>query len=267
MLIDAHTKAIVTGASKGIGRATAVELAACGVRLGLLARGRDELELLAAELPASPQGDHLVLVADVSKRGQVDKAVDRFVRRAGGIDLLVANAGIADYAPFADQEVEAIERMVSVNVLGTIWTVRAALGSMLDAVTGHIVILSSGAGLRAFPWAAVYGATKAADRGFAEALRHELSGSGVDLTTVFPGEVETELHAHELDRLPDWRGAEEAISPQLVAEATLAAVREGKREVYVPAAVRLLGLNGLAPKLTDSLLRRARGPAAAPRRD
>ena len=84
---------------------------------------------------------------------------------------------------------------------------------MLDRAHGHIVVLSSGAGLRAFPWAAVYGATKAADRGFAEALRHELSGTGVSVTTVFPGEVADRiLHAHERDLLPDWR-AERARAP------------------------------------------------------
>jgi short-subunit dehydrogenase len=266
VLIDATTRAIVTGASKGIGRATAFELARRGARLGLLARGREALDLLADELPASPQGPHVVLVADISKRGETEKAIERFAKRAEGLDLLVANAGLADYAPFVEQEIEAIERMVAVNVLGTIWTVRAALGPMLDSAHGHVVILSSGSGLRAFPWGAVYGATKAADRGFAEALRHELSGTGVDLTTVMPGEVETDLHAHELERLPDWRRPEAAIPPERVAEEIVAAVIGRRREVHVPAAVRLLGLNGVAPKLTDSLLRRVRGPAAAPRR-
>ena len=127
--------------------------------------------------------------------------------------------------------------MVRINVLGTIYTVGAALPHMLDRARGHLVVVSSGAGLRAFPWAAVYGATKAADRGFAEALRHELSGTGVSVTTVFPGEVETDLHAHERDLLPDWRANDDASCRRSsVAEAIVEAVEEDRRDVYVPGA-------------------------------
>jgi short-subunit dehydrogenase len=138
---------------------------------------------------------------------------------------------------------------------------------MRDRASGHIVVISSGAGLRAFPWGAVYGATKAADRGFAEALRHELSGSGVSVTTVYPGEVATDLHSHQRDRLPDWRRDENTIPPERVADAILEGVEGDRREVHVPAAVRALGLNGLAPRLTDRLVAALRGPSAAPRRD
>jgi short-subunit dehydrogenase len=267
VLIGGDTRAIVTGASRGIGRETARELAARGATLGLVARGKDGVEELAAELPPPAGGKHLALAADVAKRSAIEKATERFVKRAGGLDLVVANAGIAHYTPFPDQDPDEVEEMVRVNVLGTLWTVRAALGHMLGRGSGHIVVLSSGAGLRAFPWAAVYGATKAADRAFAEALRHELSGTGVGLTTVFPGEVETDLHAHEPHRLPDWRDAEGAVAPEAVAAAIVAGVESGDRNVYVPAAVRALGLNGVAPKLTDALLRRVRGATAAPRRD
>ena len=138
-------------------------------------------------------------------------AVARFVEHAGGLDLVVANAGIAHYGPFLAQDVERVEAMTRVNWLGTVYTVDAALGHLVDRAHGHVVIVSSGAGLRAFPWAAGYGATKAAQRGFAEALRHELSGSGVSVTTVFPGEIATALHDHEKDSLPDWyHGGESA---------------------------------------------------------
>jgi short-subunit dehydrogenase len=136
---------------------------------------------------------------------------------------------------------------------------------MLDRADGHIAVISSGAGLRAFPWAAVYGATKAADRGFAEALRHELSGTGVSVSTVYPGEVQTALHA-EATQLPDWRNSKDAIPAEQVAEATLEAIEEDKREVFIPSQVRMLGLNGIAPGLLDRLLAALRGGAAAPRR-
>jgi short-subunit dehydrogenase len=263
MRVEPGTRALVTGASKGIGRATARALAARGARVGLVARGEEGLATLAADLP----GDPVILPADVSSRASIAGAVERFVERAGGIDLLVANAGLAHYGPFVDQPIEHAEEMVSVNVLGTIYTVAAALGPMRDRARGHIVVVSSGAGLRAFPWGAVYGATKAADRGFAEALRHELSGTGVSVTTVYPGEVESDLHSHQRDRLPDWRRDENTIPAEQVADAIVAAVEGDRREVFVPPAVRALGLNGIAPRLTDRLVAALRGPAAAPRRD
>src|SRR5687768_9783293 len=263
MRIDAGTRALVTGASKGIGRATAMALAVRGARVGLVARGADDLDALAGEISGEP----VVLPADVSDRDSIAAAVDRFAEEAGGLELLVANAGLAHYGPFFDQPIEHAEEMVRVNVLGTIYTVHAALGHMRDRANGHVVVVSSGAGLRAFPWGAVYGATKAADRGFAEALRHELSGTGVSVTTVYPGEVETDLHSHQRDRLPDWRRDENTIPAERVADAIVTAVQEDRREVFVPPAVRALGLNGLAPRLTDRLVAAMRGPTAAPRRD
>ena len=264
MRITHSTRALLTGASKGIGRALAIRLAARGVRLGLLARDGAALRRLAAELG----GEHLALPADVTDRAAVSAAVEDFAAATGGIDLLVANAGIAHYGPFADAEIELAEQMVAVNLIGSLYTVKAGLEVMLaSGRPGHIVVTSSGAGLRAFPSGAVYGATKAANRGFAEALRHELSGTGISVTTIFAGEVETELHSHQLDRLPDWRDSEEAIDPDQLAAAVIEAVEADAREIYAPPAVRLLGLNGLAPGLLDRLLRRVRGPAAAPRRD
>jgi short-subunit dehydrogenase len=267
MRIEPGTRAIVTGASRGIGRALCEALAARGARLGLLARGRDGLEELAGTLPSPSGAEHVVLAADVGRRREVEKAVDRFVKQAGGLDLLIANAGIAHYGPFADVEIEKAEEMVRINVLGTIYTVEAGLNPMLDAARGHLVVVSSGAGLRAFPWGAVYGATKAFDRGFAEALRHELSGTGVGVTTVFPGEVESALHDHQRDRMPDWRRDENTIPASEAAADIIRAVEADRREVHTPRAVKLLGLNGLAPRLTDTLVARARGTSAAPRRD
>jgi len=263
MRVEPGTRALVTGASKGIGRATARALAGRGARVGLVARGEQDLAALAADL----SGDPVILPADVSSRESIAGAVQRFVEQAGGIELLVANAGLAHYGPFFDQPIEHAEEMVSVNVLGTIYSVAAALGPMRDRARGHIVVVSSGAGLRAFPWGAVYGATKAADRGFAEALRHELSGTGVSVTTVYPGEVESDLHSHQRDRLPDWRRDENTIPAEQVADAIVEAVESDRREAFVPPAVRALGLNGLAPRLTDRLVAAMRGPAAAPRRD
>jgi short-subunit dehydrogenase len=264
--IEPGTTAIVTGASRGIGRALAHRLASRGVRVGLLARSRDDLEQLGESLPSVPAGDHIVLAADIVKRRELERAIERFVKRAGSVDILAANAGIAHYGRFIETEVERAEEMVKVNVLGTIYAVHAALSHMLERRRGHIVVTSSGAGLRAFPEAAVYGATKAADRGFAEALRHELAGSGVSVTTVYPGEVATDLHAHEREILPDWRSNDEELPPEQVATAIVEAIEADRRDVHIPRIVRLLGLNGISPRLVDEILARIRGRSAAPRR-
>ena len=261
MLIDASTRALITGASRGIGLACARALAARGATVGMVARGEEELAARAGELGAA------AFAADVADPEAIRAAVDAFAESAGGLDLLIANAGVLHYAPFAEQPLADAEHMVMVNVLGTIYTVKAALPHMLDVARGHLVVVSSGAGLRAFPWGAVYGASKAADRAFAEALRHELSGTGVSVTTVFPGEIATELHAHQRDRLPDWRANDDELPASELAAAIIAGVEADRRAVFLPREVRLLGLNGVAPRLLDRLLAAVRGGSAAPRRD
>jgi short-subunit dehydrogenase len=262
MRIDATTRALVTGASRGIGRAVAGAIAARGAAVGLLARS--DTEDLAREL--GPRA--VALRADVGDREQVRAAVQRFIEQAGGLELVVANAGIAHYGPFYAQDVEKVEAMTRVNWLGTVYTVDAALGHLIDRANGHIVVVSSGAGLRSFPWAAGYGATKSAQRGFAEALRHELSGSGVSVTTVYPGEIATHLHDHEKATMPDWyHGGDQAAAVDRLAQAILRGVENDRRAVYHPPTIRLLGLNGIAPRLADAILRRLRGGTAAPRRD
>lgn len=264
MLIGNGTRAIVTGASKGIGRALAESLASRGATIGLVARNQADLEQLAASLP----GEHVVLPCDVGDRDAVEAAVAKFVAEAGGIDLLVANAGVANYGPFTEVPLELAEEMTRINWLGTLYTVHAGLPHLLDRADGHVVIVSSGAGLRSFPWAAVYGATKAAQRMFGEALRHELSGSGVGLTMVYPGEITTSLHDHEKDRLPDWYRPKTSVPAADMAAAIIKGVEADSRGVYHPPIVRLLRIvHGISPKLSDRMLRTLRGGTAAPRVD
>jgi NADP-dependent 3-hydroxy acid dehydrogenase YdfG len=259
------TRAIVTGASRGIGRAVAQALAARGATVGLAARSTGQLEALAAELP----GTHHPLTCDVALPASLAAAVEAFVAAAGGLDLLVANAGIAHYEPVAEQSLERIEQMTQVNWLGTVYTITAALPQLLAQRRGHIVVMSSGAGLRAFPGAAAYSATKAAQRMFAEALRHELAGTGVSLTTVYPGEIRTSLHAHELRRMPEWyRGGPRAATPEALARRVLTAVERDRRDLhYRPFVKGMAMLNGVSPAAADAVLRRLRGPSAAPRRE
>jgi short-subunit dehydrogenase len=265
--IQPGTRAIVTGASRGIGSALSAELARRGVQLGLMARGKEALDELAGDLPARPDGGHATAAADVSKWGQTSRAIDQLAKRLGGIDLLVANAGVLHYGPFVDQDVADAEAMVQTNVLGTMYTVKAALPHILEGGRGHIVVVSSAAGLRSFPWGAVYGGTKAFDRGFAEALRHELAGTGVSVTTVYPGEFGTTILAHQRDRLPAWRSNDEERPVSELVDAIVEGVERDARAVYAPPVVRILGLSGIVPRLTDRLLVRIRGRSAAPRLD
>ena len=223
----------------------------------MVARRADLLESLANGLGAN------ALPADVTDAESLKQAIERF---GPEIDLVIANAGVANYGPFAEQQFDQVEQMVAVNVLGVMRTVHMVLPHMLERGRGHIAIVASAAALRAFPFAAAYGGTKAAELGFASALRHELAGSGVSVTTVLPGEVKTALHDHERDRMPAWYGSEGAIPAADVAKELLAAVAADRREVSVPRKVRLLGINGLAPGLVDRILVRLRGGSAAPRR-
>jgi short-subunit dehydrogenase len=240
--LGSATRVVVTGASRGIGAAISDAFEARGCTVGRVSRSG-------------------ALAADVADRESIGLAIEGF----GEVDVLVANAGIAHYLPFAEMPPELIERLTSVNWLGTAYTVQAALPGMLERRRGHVVIISSGAGIRSFPGAAVYGATKAAQRGFGEALRHELRGTGVGVTVVYPGQVRSALHDHEKERMPDWYNLDRVAPAEPLAEAVVEAVEKDRREVFYPPVVRLLRIaHGLRPGLADAMLRRIMHRSAAP---
>ena len=250
---------LVTGASRGIGEAIARAFAKRGATLGLLARKREPLDDLAAQLEGE---GHVPLVADVTDPDSVAEAVNEF----GHVDVVVANAGITHYRPFAQLPLDEARHMNDVNWLGTIYTVWTALPGMIERGRGHIVVVSSGGGVRGFPSAAVYNGTKAAQRGFAEALRHELHDTGVSVTTVYPGEIETSLHDHEMDRMPDWYRLDRRSPAGPLGEQVVEAVEKDQRELFYPPLVRMLRVvNGVSPRLGDIMLRRILGRSAAPR--
>src|SRR4051794_19333971 len=144
MRVGEGTRVLVTGASRGIGRSVAEAFAYRGATLGLVARSESDLHALVDELPPV---EHKILIADVSDRSQMARAIEAF----GDIDVLVANAGVARYLDFKDLPLDEAERMTTVNWLGTLYTVQPALPRMIERGSGTIVIVSSGAGVRAFP--------------------------------------------------------------------------------------------------------------------
>jgi NADP-dependent 3-hydroxy acid dehydrogenase YdfG len=179
--------AFVTGASGGIGAAVARSLSAAGVKLGLTSRRGNDLGL----------PDSCGLACNVSVADEVDASVAATVERFGGLDIVVANAGVGAYGPFLELTPEYLEEMIDVNLKGTLYTVRAALPHLLERGEGDIVTLASEAGRRGLPYEAVYCASKFGQVGFTRALDHELREQGVRCTNVCPGGVATEFALEE----------------------------------------------------------------------
>jgi NAD(P)-dependent dehydrogenase (short-subunit alcohol dehydrogenase family) len=174
--------ALVTGASRGVGAATARALHGAGAQVALASRSGDDLGLDGA----------LGLQCDVTSLEQVEAAVAATVERFGKLDIVVANAGVGAYGAFLDLSVEDLEAMIDVNLKGTLYTARAALPHVIEA-QGDFVSLGSVAGLRAFPGEAVYNASKFGQLGFTRALDHELREHGVRVSTIAPGGIATDF--------------------------------------------------------------------------
>jgi NADP-dependent 3-hydroxy acid dehydrogenase YdfG len=175
--------ALVTGASGGIGAATARKLHEAGASVGLLSRGGDDLGLERG----------FGVVCDVSDRNAVAEATEAIDVRFGRLDIVVANAGIGAYGDFLDLEPDLLEAMIDINLKGTLYTAAATLPHLIDSGEGDFVSLASVAGLRALPGEAVYNASKFGQLGFTRALDHELRGRGVRATCICPGGVQTEF--------------------------------------------------------------------------
>src|ERR1044072_3344398 len=183
---------LITGASSGIGRGLALELARRGARVGLLARRREILEEVVKGIAAAA-GRAIALPADVTQPEAVRAAVAELRRAFGRIDLLVANAGISINTFVPDLCEKAIADLINVNVIGVVNSVSAVLGEMVAQKSGHLVVNSSLAAYRGLPKSAAYCASKAAISSFFEALRIDLKGSGVDVTIIHPGFVRTQM--------------------------------------------------------------------------
>ncbi len=192
--------AIITGASSGIGEATARRLAESGARVVLAARRVERLEALAADIELR-EGAALVAPTDVTDVRSVRQLARTALDAFGRIDILINNAGIMPLSPISKLKVEEWDRMIDVNIKGVLYCVAATLPTMLEQGSGHIINVSSVAGRRPFPSGAVYSATKFAVRAISQGLRLELSSTeGIRVTDIEPGVVATELTHHITDK-------------------------------------------------------------------
>ena len=219
---DLHgTVAAITGASSGIGAASARALAAEGVSLVLGARRVERLEEIAEEV------DSEVAVVEMDVRNPEDaiRLVEEAYNRFGRLDALIANAGIGAYGGIMDLTDEQLEEMMDTNVAGTVWPIRAAVPGFVGAGEGDIVIVASVAGLRGAADEAVYAATKFAQVGLAGALDRELRDKGIRVSTLCPGGVATEF-AMGAGRTPDMPGLDEMMRPEDVAAAVVTVLKQ-----------------------------------------
>ena len=244
------TTALVTGASSGIGAATAVALAAQGAAVSLVARRRDRLQDLARRIEADG-GTALVLEADVTDREQAQGAVEETVSRLGRLDVLVNNAGVMLLGPAEHAPVEEWQRMVELNVLGLMYCASAALPHLLAAAqdgprqVSDMVNISSVAGRVARSGSGVYNATKFGVGAFSESLRQEFTRRHVRVSLVEPGAVETELASHNrpevLEGLHKRFAAMERLQSQDIADAV----------EYVVTRPRHVAINELLVRPTE----------------
>jgi short-subunit dehydrogenase len=238
--------ALVTGASSGIGRATAAELARRGARV--LVHGRDPARTadVARVVGGTP------LLADLADPGAADDLAARAVEVHGRVDVLVAGAGVGLSAPFTSMDSSDIDRLIAVDLVAPIRLARALLPAMVERGSGHLVLVGSVAGRTGVAGEAVYAAAKAGLDMFAESVRLELRGTGVGVTVLLPGVVDTPFHAPgagaTVRRVPRPVGAEP------VARAIVRAIRDDRAEVWVPGWLRAAPMvRGVAPGVFRSL--------------
>ena len=219
--------ALVTGASRGIGAAVAHALAAQGARLGLASRSGDDLGIDGAVARA----------CDVRRLEELDALARETAEAHGGIDILVANAGVGAYGPFLDLPLDQLEEMIDVNVKGTLYAVRATLPYLLESDAGDVVTLASEAGRRGLPLEAVYCASKFAQVGFTRALDHELRERGIRCTNVCPGGVATDF-AMGRGRTPDMPALAGMMSSEDVAEVVMFVLTRPRGHRILETALR-----------------------------
>ena len=234
------TVAIVTGASSGIGEATARLLAEHGASVAVVARRKDRLDTLVAGIEAAG-GTALAVEADITDRAQAERVVAAVIDRFGRLDILINNAGLMLLGTVLDQDVDDWERMIAINQNGLLYMTRAALQHLFAAAedelrgVADIVNISSIAGRQAWANYGVYNMTKFGVNGFTEALRQEVTQKHVRVGVLEPGAVETELISHNTDAVKDQLAVSDAenipekLQPEDIAESIAFMVTRPRR--------------------------------------
>jgi short-subunit dehydrogenase len=253
---------IITGASSGIGRALALQLAQQGAWLALAARNVDQLESVAADCRRY-SGRAIVVPTDVAEQAQCQSLVEQTVAEYGRLDTLVNNAGISMWARFDElKDLSVFERIMRVNYLGSVYLTAYAL-PYLKQTQGRIVAVSSLAGKNGIPTRSGYAASKHAMAGFFDSLRIELTETGVTVTVIYPGFVKSEIRerAFDADGQPLKKSPvreAEVMTPEECARIMIDAIARRKREEVMTWRGKLgLWVKLIAPGLVDRMARRA----------
>lgn len=250
-------RAIVTGASSGIGRATSLELARNGVALVVVARREDRLRELTDQI-VSIGGRAEAVVGDVTDPAVRQQAIETARDKLGGLDILVNNAGIGAMGLFMDADPERVRRLMEVNFFALVEMTRLAVPLLQKGNRPIIVNVSSILGHRGVPHSSEYAASKFAVQGFSESIRAEFTKLGIDVLVVSPGTTETEFFDRVIERTDDPKWPEhKPISAAEVARQIVHAIRKGKHEIIPYLWGRVLcRMNRLSPGLVDRLMSR-----------
>jgi NADP-dependent 3-hydroxy acid dehydrogenase YdfG len=247
----------ITGASAGIGRATARLLASQGACVVASARRLDRLDELARECAPGP-GRIVPHQGDVTSEADMRSLVARAIDVGGQLDVMICNAGIGYHGTLDETTSEHMRRVVDVNLMGTLYAAHAALEAMRRQGHGHIIAISSIVGRRGIGGSSVYSATKAGQIAFIESLRAEFVGTPFHASVVLPISTTTEFHAaiaRDFGHQVAGKGPKQ--SPEQVAEAIVACVRSPRAEVYTHATAWWLAvLSVIAPAQADKLVQR-----------
>lgn len=241
--------AVVTGASRGLGKAIAQTLFDHGMKVVLSARNADELDAVQKQLDRAGTRS-LTVAADVTSEADREALVAAAVKKFGVIDVLVNNAGTDHPEFFAEAPFDRVEQMVQLNVVAVMGMTRLVLPDMVERRDGHIVNIASTAGLAPVPYAAVYSATKAAVIGFSQSLRYEVGEHGVGISVVCPNFVREAGLFH--DNSEGDSNKQPTVSPEEVGAAVVSAITGDRgRVIASPAMVKLTPLlTGISPALT-----------------